>query len=155
MSLSNQSSNEPGGQASAACALQQRFSLRTFHFFCCFLSLFAFARSLQAQAPGFQLVDRTKQSGLEFRHFDGDDGNKYLVQFMSAGMASLDFDCDGMTDVLALNGCKLPIAEGEARFLSAEDPGATGRRSGDRNVASEAPCDAPLASMFKQNPLPY
>ena len=114
MSLLNQSSCEPEEQASAARALARSFLLRAFHTICCFLSLLAFARSAQSQAPEFQLVDRTKQSGLEFRHFDGDNGNKYLVQFMSAGMASLDFDCDGMTDVLALNGCKLPVAAEEA-----------------------------------------
>ena len=70
---------------------------------------------MKGQPLAFQLVDRTNQSGLEFEHFDGDDGNKYLVQFMGAGMASLDYDCDGMTGVIVLNGCKLPVAPENAQ----------------------------------------
>ena len=51
--------------------------------------------------------DATTESGMLEPHFDGSSGKQYIVEFMGAGVASLDFDRDGLLDVYFLNGAPL------------------------------------------------
>lgn len=51
--------------------------------------------------------DITESSQLLFKHQDGSDGNRYLVELMGAGICSFDADCDGLVDVFMLNGYEL------------------------------------------------
>lgn len=55
-----------------------------------------------AAAAGFTEV--AAASGIDFRHFTGATGERYLPETMGAGCAFLDFDRDGLLDVLFANG---------------------------------------------------
>lgn len=63
----------------------------------------AFAQS----APGFRLVDVSRQAGISVRHRTGASGKKYLPETMGPGCAFLDFDNDGWQDILLVNGGSL------------------------------------------------
>jgi hypothetical protein len=54
-----------------------------------------------------RLSDVTDRSGVTFRHFHGGDGQQYIVEFMVAGVALLDYDGDGWIDIYFLNGAPL------------------------------------------------
>ena len=56
---------------------------------------------------GFHLTDVTQQSGLNFRHYAGAFGAKYLPETMGPGCAFLDYDNDGWLDILICNGADL------------------------------------------------
>src|SRR5262245_26781034 len=75
-------------------------------------------------------TDVTKQAGIEFKHSNGASSEKYLVETMGSGCAFLDYDQDGLLDVLFLNGGKTPLyqpslpvqnrlyrSEGNGRFV--------------------------------------
>lgn len=61
------------------------------------------------QVPDSQIrfVDITKSSGVSFKHQDGSDGNRYLIELMGAGVCSFDADRDGLVDLFLLNGYAL------------------------------------------------
>jgi hypothetical protein len=66
---------------------------------------------LLAQAStsiGFQLVDVTGASGLQFRHNSGAYGGKLLPETLGSGCAFLDYDADGWPDILLVNGMDWP-----------------------------------------------
>ena len=48
--------------------------------------------------------DITKSAGINFVHNNGARGKKYLPETMGPGCAFIDFDNDGYTDILLLNG---------------------------------------------------
>lgn len=58
-------------------------------------------------ATRIRLTDVTARSGLDFIHTDGGTGRRYIVESVAAGMATLDFDGDGLVDVLFVNGMPL------------------------------------------------
>jgi hypothetical protein len=49
-------------------------------------------------------VDRTRESGLDFTHFNGMTGDFYYPEVMPPGVALLDFDNDGDLDVFLVQG---------------------------------------------------
>lgn len=55
-----------------------------------------------------RISDATRQTGIRFRHVHGGNGQKYLAEFMVAGLALFDYDGDGLTDIYFLNGAPLP-----------------------------------------------
>jgi hypothetical protein len=55
-----------------------------------------------------RLEDATARSGIAFVHTDGSSGRRYIVEAMSAGLATFDYDLDGLVDVYFLNGAALP-----------------------------------------------
>lgn len=57
----------------------------------------------QATGP-VRLHDVTAQTGIEFVHDDGSGGRRYIVEPMSAGLATFDYDNDGLIDIYFLNG---------------------------------------------------
>jgi hypothetical protein len=66
---------------------------------------------LLAQTPasiGFQLVDVTGPSGLQFRHNSGAYGGKLLPETLGSGCAFIDYDADGWPDILLVNGMDWP-----------------------------------------------
>lgn len=75
-----------------------------------FLWMTVLAPFLQAAEPTFpiQLTDVTSQSGIRFVHTDGSSGRRYIVETVSAGLATFDYDGDGNIDILFLNGSALP-----------------------------------------------
>jgi len=63
-----------------------------------------------AEGPIF-LEDVTAQTGITFCHTDGSSGRHYIVESVASGMATFDYDNDGLVDVYFLNGRPLPDAE--------------------------------------------
>ena len=61
---------------------------------------------LFAQGP-IQLRDVTGQTGITFVHTDGGAGMRSIMEAMSAGVATFDYDGDGLIDVYFVNGAPL------------------------------------------------
>ena len=57
-----------------------------------------------------RFTDITEKSGVRFTHTDGSSGQHYIVEYVSAGMATFDFDNDGDIDIYFLNGSPQPGA---------------------------------------------
>jgi len=51
-----------------------------------------------------KFTDVTDASGIEFRHFTGATGERYMPETMGAGCAFLDYDADGRLDILLTSG---------------------------------------------------
>lgn len=62
-----------------------------------------------AESP-IQLKDVSRETGIRFVHNDGSSGRRYIVETVSAGVATFDYDQDGLIDILFLNGTLLPGA---------------------------------------------
>jgi hypothetical protein len=58
-----------------------------------------------ASADAFR--DATVSSGLDFRHFNGMIGEKYIVEVMGSGCALFDYDNDGDLDAYLVQGASL------------------------------------------------
>ncbi len=54
------------------------------------------------------LRDVTADTGVAFRHTDGSSGRKYIVETVASGLATFDYDGDGLIDIYFLNGRPLP-----------------------------------------------
>lgn len=85
-----------------------------------------------AGAQEVRLRDVTDSSGIDFLHSDGASGNNYLVQLMCGGVASFDYDCDGLVDIFFTNGHSLPIAS------SSETAGALFRNHGNMSFVNSS-----------------
>lgn len=57
---------------------------------------------------GICLVDVTADTGITWRHTDGSSGRKYIVETVTAGLATFDYDADLWIDIYFLNGSWLP-----------------------------------------------
>ena len=53
-------------------------------------------------------LDVTATTGIEFKHQRGASDKKHLVETMGSGCALLDYDSDGLLDVLLINGGTTP-----------------------------------------------
>ena len=51
-----------------------------------------------------QLRDATADTSIDFRHNDGSGGNRYIMESMASGVATFDYDGDGLIDIYFLNG---------------------------------------------------
>jgi hypothetical protein len=56
-----------------------------------------------AEGP-INLRDVTRQCGISFRHTDGSGGQYYIVETVASGLATFDYDGDGLIDIYFLNG---------------------------------------------------
>ena len=52
-------------------------------------------------------VERAKESGLDFTHFNGMSGEQYYPEIMAPGVGLLDYDNDGDLDVYLTQGAML------------------------------------------------
>jgi hypothetical protein len=59
-------------------------------------------------SPGFALADVTSAAGLQFTHYTGASGRKYLPEALGAGAAFIDIDNDSWQDVIIANGTEWP-----------------------------------------------
>lgn len=60
------------------------------------------------QSGTIRLRDIGRAAGIDFQYFNGHTGSKYLLESMGGGVAVLDYDCDGWSDLYLVQGCKLP-----------------------------------------------
>ena len=58
-----------------------------------------------------KFTDVTDAAGIEFQHFTGATGKRYMPETMGAGCAFLDYDADGNLDILLANGTNLTLAD--------------------------------------------
>ncbi len=49
----------------------------------------------------------TAQTGITFQHTDGGAGQYHIMETVSAGLALLDYNGDGLIDIYFLNGAPL------------------------------------------------
>ena len=63
-----------------------------------------------------EFVDVTEAAGIDFRNASSAPSQKYLMEAMVGGVATLDFDQDGLLDLYFVNGAALadPMPEGHA-----------------------------------------
>lgn len=50
------------------------------------------------------LRDVTPHTGITFRHTDGSGGHSYIPETVASGLATFDYDGDGLLDIYFLNG---------------------------------------------------
>ncbi len=66
--------------------------------------------SARAESP-IVLRNVTPRTGITFRHTDGSSGRYYIVESVASGLATFDYDGDGLVDVYFLNGAPLKGAK--------------------------------------------
>ncbi len=65
--------------------------------------LFSVPGWCHAQGP-IQLRNVTPNTGIDFCHTDGSSGRHYIVEYVASGLATFDYDGDGLVDIYFLNG---------------------------------------------------
>jgi hypothetical protein len=89
-----------------------------------------------------RLCDVTGETGIAAVHTDGSSGQRYIVESMSAGLASFDYDGDGLTDIYFPNGAPLLGASVERPPRHALYRNLGGRRFQDITEAAGVACRA-------------
>jgi len=74
------------------------------------LNLLCGSSAVLADSP-IVLRDVTRETGIGFVHTDGGSGDKYIMETVSAGLATFDYDNDGDEDIYFVNGSALKGAE--------------------------------------------
>ena len=75
---------------------------------CAALVLAAIFVSSSTAVQNIQFRDITAQAGIQFKHNNAAFGKKYLPETMGPGCAFLDYDNDGWSDILLINGESWP-----------------------------------------------
>jgi hypothetical protein len=76
------------------------------------------ATSVQAASP-IRLTAVTAHSGIQFKHTDGSSGKRYIVEYISSGLATFDYDGDGLLDIYFVSGVPLNDQQRQAAKTSA------------------------------------
>ncbi len=64
----------------------------------------------RAQAPAVPFTEIAEEAGIRFVHYNGAYGDKLLPETMGGGAAFFDYDLDGDSDLLLVNGASWPHA---------------------------------------------
>jgi enediyne biosynthesis protein E4 len=72
------------------------------------LSLLAVTVLAQTAQPAIQFTDVTKSAGINFVHYNGAFGKRYLPETLGPGVAFIDYDSDGWQDLVFTNGMDWP-----------------------------------------------
>src|SRR5436190_1230894 len=70
--------------------------------------LCAVTLAAQTGTPPIQFTDVTKTAGINFTHYTGAFGKKYLPETLGPGVAFIDYDGDGWQDLFFTNGKEWP-----------------------------------------------
>lgn len=89
---------------------------------CLLLGTLANSSVCAQNPPSLQFIDSTDSSGLNFVHSDGVAEKEYLVGIMSAGLATLDFDNDGLIDAYLLSGSDQALSGTSSQTTQAKTP---------------------------------
>src|SRR5438309_10932850 len=65
-----------------------------------------FDKNIQIPTVGF--TDITEKAGIHFIHCNGAFGKKLLPETMGSGVAFIDYDNDGLQDIIFVNSCYWP-----------------------------------------------
>lgn len=60
-------------------------------------------------AESVRWVDITDEAGIDFLHVTGARGNKWMPETVGGGGGFLDYDGDGLADILLINGCEWAV----------------------------------------------
>src|SRR5215831_17521524 len=63
---------------------------------------------LAGENPADIFTDITDEAGINWRHFNGESEDHFLIEAMGGGVAFLDFDGDGLLDIFFVNGGETP-----------------------------------------------
>jgi len=69
--------------------------------------------AVPAEPSPIRLQDMTAAAALDFVHTDGSSGRRFVIEPMSAGLATFDYDNDGLVDIYFVNGAPLPGASAD------------------------------------------
>ena len=67
-----------------------------------------------ARSAGNIFEDVTDNSGIQWRHFNGESPDRLLIEAASGGVAFVDFDSDGLLDLFFVNGGETPKGKSQA-----------------------------------------
>lgn len=85
----------------------------TFALMACLSS--AYGATAASSQSAIRLSDVTGSTGITFKHTDGGEGkHRYIVESVASGLATFDFNNDGLIDILFLNGAPLPGSDRKA-----------------------------------------
>ena len=70
----------------------------------------AVAQPAPSQNQTVRFTDATVELGIQFRHTNGESGQKYFIEPIGSGVALFDFDNDSDLDLYLVNGSDLPGA---------------------------------------------
>ena len=76
------------------------------------LLLFA-TGAMAADECAIRLTDVSGETGVTFKHTDGSTGRRYIVETVTAGMATFDYNDDGLIDIYFVNGAPTREAQFE------------------------------------------
>lgn len=85
----------------------------------CFCSILLASIMLLAQSYAqVKFTDVTTNAGIDFHHFDGRTGNKYLIETLGSGAVFLDYDSDGDQDLYIVNASNIPPTDDTKNHLN-------------------------------------
>ena len=73
------------------------------------------AEAIEVAPPPVHFTDVTRAAGVDFVHVNGAYGERLLPETMGGGVAFLDYDNDGLQDLLFVNSSTWPWRKQEAR----------------------------------------